>query len=206
MYEQYGMGQYPFPWGGVTPPPNWQPQTPPMQQSQQGIQGVRFVSGIEEAKNCTIPLGSKALLMDKEKDRFYLKETDITGVSTVSEFEFKKVEAEAPQEYVTRQEFERIICDGSNITINRCGVYEVLANFTYAATVAGVQETQMFRNGNAVPGAHALDTVATVGDNVSQAFHAIVTVPKNAPTATLNFKSANATSVRVANVIVVKVA
>lgn len=151
MYEQYGMGQYPFPWGGVTPPPNWQPQTPPMQQNQQGIQGiqgVRFVNGIEEAKNCTIPLGSKALLMDKEKDRFYLKETDMTGV----------------------------------------------------------QETQMFRNGNAVPGAHALDTVATVGDNVSQAFHAIVTVPKNAPTATLNFKSANATSVRVANVIVVKVA
>lgn len=127
MYEQYGMGQYPFPWGGVTPPPNWQPQTPLMQQ-------------------------------------IYLKETDTTGVSTVSEFEFKKVEAEAPQ------------------------------------------ETQMFRNGNAIPGAHALDTVATVGDNVSQAFHAIVTVPKNAPTATLNFKSANATSVRVANVIVVKVA
>lgn len=41
--------------------------------------------------------------------------------------------------------------------------------------------------------------------SISQAFHAIVTVPKNAPTATLNFKSANATSVRVANVIVVKV-
>ena len=93
--------------GGVTPPPNWQPQTPPMQQDQQGIQGVRFVNGIEEAKNCTIPLGSKALRMDKEKDRFYLKETDATGVSTVSEFEFKKVEAEAPQEYVTRQEFEQ---------------------------------------------------------------------------------------------------
>lgn len=102
MYEQYGMGQYPFPWGGVTPPPNWQPQTPPMQQSQQGIQGVRFVSGIEEAKNCTIPLGSKALLMNKEKDRFYLKETDITGVSTVSEFEFKKVEAEALQGQVNQ--------------------------------------------------------------------------------------------------------
>ena len=99
-----------------------------------------------------------------------------------------------------------ISCDGSNITINRSGVYEVLANFTFTATVAGAQETQMYRNGNAVPGAHALDTVAAVGNNVSQAFHAIVTVPKNAPTATLNFKSANATSVRVANVIVVKVA
>lgn len=148
MFEPYSMGQYLYPWQGITPAPNWQPQTPQMAQGQQAIQGVRFVSGIEEAKNCTIPLGSKALLMDKEQDRFYLKETD----------------------------------------------------------VAGVQGTQMFRNGNAVPGAHALDTVATVEDNVSQAFNAIVTVPKNAPTATLNFKSANATSVRVANVIVVKVA
>lgn len=99
-----------------------------------------------------------------------------------------------------------VSCDGSNITVNRCGVYGILANFTYTATVAGVQETQMFRNGNAVPGAHALDTVATVGDNVSRAFHAIVTAPKNAPAATLNFKSANATSVRAANVIVVKAA
>lgn len=28
------------PGGGVTPPPNWQPRTPPMQQNQQGIQGA----------------------------------------------------------------------------------------------------------------------------------------------------------------------
>lgn len=107
MFEPYLMGQYQYPWQGMTPAPNWQPQTPQVAQGQQVIQGVRFVSGIEEAKNCTIPLGSKALLMDKEKDRFYLKETDVTGVSTVSEFEFKKVEAEARQEYITRQEFEQ---------------------------------------------------------------------------------------------------
>ncbi len=108
MFEPYLMGQYQYPWQGMTPAPNWQPQTPQVAQGQQVIQGVRFVSGIEEAKNCTIPLGSKALLMDKEKDRFYLKETDVTGVSTVSEFEFKKVEAEARQEYITRQEFEQL--------------------------------------------------------------------------------------------------
>ena len=108
MFEPYLMGQYQYPWQGMTPAPNWQPQTPQIAQGQQAIQGVRFVSGIEEAKNCTIPLGSKALLMDKDQDRFYLKETDMTGVSTVSEFEFKKVEAEARQEYVTRQEFERL--------------------------------------------------------------------------------------------------
>lgn len=107
MFEPYLMGQYQYPWQGMPPTPNWQSQTPQVAQGQQGIQGVRFVDGIEEAKNCTIPLGSKALLMDKEKDRFYLKETDMAGVSTVSEFEFKKVESEAPQEYVTRQEFEQ---------------------------------------------------------------------------------------------------
>lgn len=108
MFEPYLMGQYQYyPWQGMPPTPNWQPQTPQVTQGQQGIQGVRFVNGIEEAKNCTIPLGSKALLMDEEKDRFYLKETDMAGVSTVSEFEFKKVEAEATQEYVTRQEFEQ---------------------------------------------------------------------------------------------------
>lgn len=90
--------------------PNWQPQTPQVAQGQQVIQGVRFVSGIEEAKNCTIPLGSKALLMDKEKDRFYLKETDVTGVSTVSEFEFKKVEAEARQGQVNQLQLQSALC------------------------------------------------------------------------------------------------
>ena len=24
MFEPYLMGQYQYPWGGVTPPPNWQ--------------------------------------------------------------------------------------------------------------------------------------------------------------------------------------
>ena len=68
MFEPYLMGQYQYPWRGMTPAPNWQPQTPQVAQGQQVIQGVRFVSGIEEAKNCTIPLGSKALLMDKDRE------------------------------------------------------------------------------------------------------------------------------------------
>lgn len=53
MFEPYLMGQYQYPWQGMTPAPNWQPQTPQVAQGQQVIQGVRFVSGIEEAKNCT---------------------------------------------------------------------------------------------------------------------------------------------------------
>lgn len=50
MFEPYLMGQYQYPWQGMPPTPNWQPQTPQVAQGQQGIQGVRFVDGIEEAK------------------------------------------------------------------------------------------------------------------------------------------------------------
>lgn len=99
-----------------------------------------------------------------------------------------------------------VSCDGSNVTISRSGTYLVTADFTFVATATGVQETQMYRGGNAVLGAHAIDTVATIGDYVSQSFSALVTVPKNAPLVTLNFKSTDATSVRVANVIVSKIA
>lgn len=28
MFEPYLMGQYQYPWQGMTPMPNWQPQTP----------------------------------------------------------------------------------------------------------------------------------------------------------------------------------
>lgn len=96
--------------------------------------------------------------------------------------------------------------DGTNITISKCGVYQIIANFSFVATATGLIETQMFRNGNALPGAHALDTATTIGNASSQAFSAVVTVPRNAPNTTINFKAANATSVRVANIIVIKVA
>lgn len=36
MFEPYLMGQYQYPWQGMTPAPNWQPQTPQVAQGQQG--------------------------------------------------------------------------------------------------------------------------------------------------------------------------
>lgn len=47
MYEQYGMGQYPFPWGGVTPPQNLQPQTPQMQQNQQRTKTIDCMAEVK---------------------------------------------------------------------------------------------------------------------------------------------------------------
>ena len=99
-----------------------------------------------------------------------------------------------------------ISSDGKNITINKPGVYEILANFSFAASAAGPIETQMYRGGNPVPGAHAIDTATTANNLTSQAMNAVITVPCNAPQAIINFKAIAATSVRIANIIVIKVA
>lgn len=99
-----------------------------------------------------------------------------------------------------------ISCDGSVITINTAGIYEINANFTFAVTAAGNVETKLYRNGNIIPGAHAINTVETAGNGASQSINAIITVPKNSPYVTLNFEAVNATSVVVANCIITKVA
>ena len=98
-----------------------------------------------------------------------------------------------------------IECDGTNITINRCGLYLVLVNLTHVATAADPVETQLFRNGMAIPGAHAIDTAAAAGDNVSQAYDALITVPR-CGSVVINVRAITATSIRIANVLVVKVA
>lgn len=99
MFEPYPLIQNQYAWTNH--------QAMNLNQNQQNLRNqndIRFVNGIEEARNCMIPYGSRAILMDKEKDRFYIKETDFSGVSTVSEYEFKKVEAEASMKYATKDD------------------------------------------------------------------------------------------------------
>lgn len=89
--------------------------------------------------------------------------------------------------------------NGSDIAIRKPGTYLVIFNATTAAAAAGVEEIQMFRDGNSVPGAHALETAAA-GDLSSMAFSTLVTV--ECCTANLSFRSVPATTVRVANVVI----
>lgn len=70
-------------------------------------QGVRFVSGLAEAQSCYVPLGFKTILMDSNEDKFYLKENDFNGVSTVSQYSFSKIEKPAADGFVTHEEFDR---------------------------------------------------------------------------------------------------
>jgi len=62
------------------------------------------------------------------------------------------------------------------VTIENGGDYTVAVNVTLEALAAGVHEVQLYRNGSPVPGAHALETVAAVGDMASFAFDAPITV------------------------------
>lgn len=88
--------------------------------------------------------------------------------------------------------------NGGLVTIRKNGTYEIHFNCTLVATAAGPVEVQMYRNGAAVPGAHALGTAAAIGDNVSLAFTALVSVDCCCST-TFDFRCIDATSVRVAN-------
>lgn len=71
--------------------------------------GIRFVNNIQEVNNCWLVPGTQAIFMDRNKDRFYLKETDFNGFSITTEYEFKKVEypQEESNNYITKEEFEQ---------------------------------------------------------------------------------------------------
>lgn len=90
------------PYGNAYMPYQYAPQSP------QGIAGVRFVNGMDEAKNCLVPIGTRALFMDSKEDVFYIKETDANGISSVTPYSFSKVESSSPQ-YVTKEQVEEIL-------------------------------------------------------------------------------------------------
>lgn len=94
--------------------------------------------------------------------------------------------------------------DGTNITINRGGLYLVLVNLTHVATDVGSLETQLYRNGMAIPGAHAVDTAGAIGNDVSQGFNALITVPKCGNTV-INVRALTATSIRIANMLIIRI-
>jgi len=89
--------------------PYFSQQMPYGYQSQQQIQGIKFVQGIQEAQSCTIPLGTKSIFMDMNKDVFYLKEMDFNGISKITEYEFKPVVHNPVDNsnFITRAEFDK---------------------------------------------------------------------------------------------------
>ena len=92
-------------------------QNQPMQMQQQGQQqnggGLVWVQGEAGAKSYMVANGSSVLLMDSERQCFYLKSCDAAGMPSMRVFDYQERKAapipeEAAAEYVTRKDFEAL--------------------------------------------------------------------------------------------------
>ena len=70
-------------------------------------QNIQYVNGKQSAESYQMPANSSVILMDSNLPRFYMKQTDASGLASIHAYDFKEVEEEKPQEYVTKQEFEK---------------------------------------------------------------------------------------------------
>ena len=76
--------------------------TPLLQQPQT----IQYVNGKQSAEAYQMPVNSSVILMDSNQARFYMKQTDASGVATIKAYDFTESEEDKPKEYVTKQEFE----------------------------------------------------------------------------------------------------
>lgn len=74
---------------------------------QQQTQNIQYVNGKSSAEAYQMPANSSVILMDSGRARFYMKQTDASGIATVKAYDFKEAEEEKPAEYVTKSEFEQ---------------------------------------------------------------------------------------------------
>lgn len=72
----------------------------------QPTQNIQYVNGRQSAESYQMPANSSVILMDSNKARFYMKQTDASGMATVRAYDFKEVEENKAPEYVTKSEFE----------------------------------------------------------------------------------------------------
>ena len=73
----------------------------------QPTQSIQYVNGKQSADSYPMSPNSSVILMDSNLPRFYLKQTDASGMATVKSYDFKETEEEKPVEYVTKAEFEK---------------------------------------------------------------------------------------------------
>ena len=67
---------------------------------------IQYVNGKQSAEAYQMPANSSVILMDSNQARFYMKQTDASGMATIRAYDFKEAEEDRPKEYVTKEEFE----------------------------------------------------------------------------------------------------
>lgn len=69
------------------------------------------VNGFEEAKSYPVLFNSSEILLDNNRDVFYLKSVDAMGKYTINTYKFEKIENEKPltaENFVTREQFDSL--------------------------------------------------------------------------------------------------
>lgn len=69
------------------------------------------VNSFEEAKSYPVMYNSTELMLDNNKDVFYVKAVDSLGKVTIDTYKFEKIENEkplSPENFVTRDQFEQL--------------------------------------------------------------------------------------------------
>ena len=107
-----------------------QPQLIPQQQPQQ--QNIIRVNGYEGAKAYTMNANSVVALFDANEQKFYLKQADGGGFSTINVYEYlpyeqNKVEEHKSQDFVSREEFEQFKSQLIEMTKNT-GQEDIISN------------------------------------------------------------------------------
>lgn len=77
------------------------------QQLRQQPQGIQYVNNRQSAEAYQLAPNSSVILMDANLSRFYMKQTDASGMATLKAYDFKEAKEEKPEEYVTKAEFEK---------------------------------------------------------------------------------------------------
>lgn len=70
---------------------------------------LRVVNGKASAEQFFMYPNSRVLLLDSNCDRFFIKQTDSAGVASIRTYEFKEVEEEPKDQYITRRELEELM-------------------------------------------------------------------------------------------------
>lgn len=73
-----------------------------------GIDNVRSVHGRSGVDQIIVPAGHRVLLMDADDAVFYVKETDMRGLSVVQAYTFAEQMADPAPTYVTQDQFDEL--------------------------------------------------------------------------------------------------
>lgn len=80
-----------------------------------GIDNVRSVHGRAGVDQIIVPAGHRVLLMDADDAVFYVKETDMRGLSVVQAYPFTEKMAASTPTYVTQDQFDELRKDYESI-------------------------------------------------------------------------------------------